>query len=128
MKAFYSSSLILLLLFIEISLSAQENIMNEISLSNYSICYANINDTDSIPFLKVEGLATNLISEELVFALDLEIDNSIDEIEEEIFVEVSYSNEAVNINDIEYNELMIMPLLSLSLQMGIEFYGVISKK
>jgi hypothetical protein len=131
MKANLYRLLFLIVLMLSKALSAQEsggNMMNELSQANYSICYAKINEIDSIPFLLVDDVATNLISEELVFALDLNIDLAIEEIEEETFIETSYNNNLVYINNVDYNELMIIPLYSISQQMGIEFYGIISKK
>jgi len=128
MKTILYNLFIFFLLHINITLDAQnsqERMVNEICQSNYSICYAKINKYDSIPFLEVEGLENNLISEELVFALDLDIDNSIIEIEEGVFIEYTYSIELVDTDKAIYEELLVMPLLSISKQLGIDFYGII---
>jgi hypothetical protein len=130
MKSIIFGSIFILILFIDTNLLGQESkesLLNKISHSNYSICYARINKIDSIPFLKVDSPATNLISEELVFAFDFEIDNTIEEIEEEKFIEYSFCNEVVNIKDIELSEMIIVPLSGISNEMGIEFYGVVSE-
>jgi hypothetical protein len=130
MKTILYSSFIFLLLLIDTTLGAQnsqDKMVNEISQSNYSICYAKINKYDSIPFLEVDGLENNLISEELVFALDLDIDNSIIEIEEGVFIEFTFSLVPACINNLEYSELLMMPLISISKQMGIEFYGIVNR-
>ena len=130
MKTILYKSLILLFLLIDLTLGAQnsQDIMaNELGLSNYSICYAKINNYDSIPFLEVDSLETTLISEELVFALDLDFDNTILEIREGVFIEFTFSLVPACINNLEYSELVIMPLISLSKKMGIEFYGIINR-
>ena len=129
MKTILYSSVLFFFLFSK-SLDAQslqDKMVNKISQSDYTICYAKINNYDSIPFLEVVGLENNLISEELVFALDLDFDNSIVEIEEGIFIEFTYSIVPTYINNLEYSELVITPLISLSKQMGIDFYGIIGK-
>jgi len=130
MKTILYSSFILLLLLIDTTLGAQNvqhGTLNEYSRMNYSICYAKVNEIDSIPFLAVDGLKNNLISEELVFALDLDFDHSIIEIEEGVFIEFTISLEPAYINNIEFDELQIMPLLLISRQMGIEFYGMVDR-
>lgn len=130
MKTILYSLLILLLILTDLRLDAQnlqDKMANEISQSNYSICYAKINKYDSIPFLKVDNIENNLISEELVFALDLEFVSSIIEIDEGVFIEFTFSLIPTYINNLEYSELLMMPLTSISKQMGIEFYGIINR-
>ncbi len=129
MKTILYSSVLFFFLFSK-SLDAQnsqDKMVNKICQSDYTICYAMINNYDSIPFLEVDGLENNFISEELVFALDLAIDESIIEIEEGVFIEYAYSTELVDTDKAVYEELFVLPLLSLSKQMGIEFYGLISR-
>ena len=128
MKTLIICQLFISLLVLTSPLFGQEptkSMMNEIGQSEYSVCYAKINEIDSIPFLKVVGIENNIISEELVFGLDLDFCSSIQEIEEAVFVEFTYSIDPVHIANAEYNNLTMLPLLSLSKQLGIEFYGII---
>lgn len=130
MKTILYSSFVLLLFLINSTLhaqNAQDKMVNNIYQSDFAICYAKINNYDSIPFLEVEGQENNLISEELVFALDIAFDNAIIEIEEGVFIQFTYSIEPVNTNKAIYEELLVMPLHYISKQMGIEFYGIINR-